>query len=268
MTVETAEYLAERTVSDEQIAAWVERFHRDGYLFLPKVLPSDWCAELREDLDRILPPVDDPTDPSLGIQLHKAMFEQSAANLRLFDMEPIVSFAEALIDGACHVVHNNCFRTHPGGGISGWHQDDPPHYLVTEGDPPTNVRLPVLLFTANYYLSDVDSAEQGAFQAVRGSHLIGKPCPADVEESEWADRIETCIGGAGTVMMFNNQVWHRGALNRSDRTRYVTQVSYARRVIGHKYFPFMNYEMPEHVYRDADPRLKQLLGFLPAGAYG
>ena len=45
-------------------------------------------------------------------------------------------------------------------------------------------------------------------------------------------------------------------------------MSYARRVIGHKYSPFMNYVMPEHVYRDADPRLKQLFGFLPAGAYG
>ena len=30
----------------------------------------------------------------------------------------------------------------------------------------------------------------------------------------------------------------------------------------------MNYQMPEHVYQDADPRLKRLLGFLPHGAYG
>ena len=42
----------------------------------------------------------------------------------------------------------------------------------------------------------------------------------------------------------------------------------ARRLIGHKYFPFMNYQMPEHVYADANPRLRRLLGFLPSGAYG
>jgi hypothetical protein len=41
----------------------------------------------------------------------------------------------------------------------------------------------------------------------------------------------------------------------------MTQVSYARRLIGHKYFPFMNYQMPEHVYAGANPRLKRLLGF-------
>jgi hypothetical protein len=45
-------------------------------------------------------------------------------------------------------------------------------------------------------------------------------------------------------------------------------VSYGRKLIGHKYAPFMNYQMPEHVYRDAGPRRKRLLGFLPSGAYG
>ena len=69
-------------------------------------------------------------------------------------------------------------------------------------------------------------------------------------------------------MLFNNQVWHRGGPNRSERVRYITQITYGRRIIGHKYYPFMNYQMPEHIYRDADPRLKRLLGFLPRGAYG
>jgi hypothetical protein len=30
----------------------------------------------------------------------------------------------------------------------------------------------------------------------------------------------------------------------------------------------MNYQMPEHIYRDAGPRQKRLLGFLERGAYG
>jgi ectoine hydroxylase-related dioxygenase (phytanoyl-CoA dioxygenase family) len=72
----------------------------------------------------------------------------------------------------------------------------------------------------------------------------------------------------GSVVLFNNQVWHRGGPNTSDVTRYITQVSYARRLVGHKYFPFMNYQMPEHVFANANPRLKRLLGFLPTGAYG
>lgn len=261
-----SDYLAGRGPDEAPIGEWVEQFHRDGYLFLPRVLPPDLVQELRADLDRAL---ETRRDNGSGvIELHCRMFEVSPANVRLFDLEPIVSFAEALIDGACHVVHNNSFLTPPGKGISSWHQDDPPHLLVTHGDPPTNIRLPVLLFTANYYLTDVPDVTFGPTEVVPGSHLFGASPPPVIEGTKWDDRVVSCVGPAGSVVMFNNQVWHRGAVNTSDRTRAMTQVSYARRLVGHKYFPFMNYQMPEHVYRDASPRLRRLLGFLPTGSYG
>ena len=259
-------FLANRTAEPQQIAAWIETFHRDGYLFLKNVLPPETVAALRADLDRALER--DPPGSGARIQLRHRMFETSEANLRLFDMEPIVTFAEKLIDQVCHVIHNNSFRTPVGGGLSTWHQDDSSHFLVTEGEPPTNIRLPVLLFTCNYYLTDVDTVENGPTQVIPGSHLFGASPRDPIEGTEYEEMVVSNLGPAGSVIMFNNQVWHQGAPNTSDRVRYITQVSYARRIIGHKYAPFMNYVMPEHVYRDADPRLKQLLGFLPSGAYG
>src|SRR5437868_9124181 len=144
-------YLAGQKASDGQIADWVEQFHRDGFLFIPSVLPPDWCEELRADLDRAL---SERGKTGGGIEICERMFEVSRANLRLFDMEPIVSFAEALIDGPCHVIDNISFLGHTGGGITTWHQDDAPHFRVTHGDAPTNIRLPVLLFTCNYLLTD------------------------------------------------------------------------------------------------------------------
>jgi hypothetical protein len=50
----------------------------------------------------------------------------------------------------------------------------------------------------------------------------------------------------------------------------MTQVSYARRIIGHRYFPFMNYQMPTHCTAglENNPRKKRLMGFLPSGPYG
>jgi ectoine hydroxylase-related dioxygenase (phytanoyl-CoA dioxygenase family) len=261
-----ATYLAGRKASAEQISAWVDQFNRDGYLFLQDVLPPDWVAELKADLLKVL--AEQPDRASGCIELHPRMFEISAANRRLFDVEPIVSFAEALIAPDCHVIHNNSFTSPPGKGITGWHQDDAPHYIVTHGEPPTNVRLPVLLFTANYYLTDVLSVDNGPTQVIPGSHLIGSPCPGSMEGTKWEPKIASCLGKAGSVVMFNNQVWHRGGPNNSNVTRCMTQISYARRIIGHRYFPFMNYTMPEHVYKDANPRLKRLYGFLPSGAYG
>lgn len=259
-------YLANHIVSDEQLQAWVATFHRQGFLFLEHVLPPDWCAELREDLDRRLR--ETPEDQDATLRLRVRMFEHSAANLKLFDLEPIVSFAETLIAKNCHVIHNNSFITKPGGGITTWHQDDSPHYIVTHGEPPTNIHLPVLFFTANYYLTDVTDKEHGGTEAIPGSHLFGASPPTVLEGTKWEQQIHYNLGKAGSVVMFNNQVWHRGGPNRSDRTRYITQITYARRMIGHKYYPFMNYLMPEHVYANADPRLRRLLGFLEHGAYG
>jgi ectoine hydroxylase-related dioxygenase (phytanoyl-CoA dioxygenase family) len=262
-------YLANQIVSQEQLQEWVETFHRQGFLFLQNVLPPEWCAELREDLDRALR--DNPNGlNSIGksIELSHRLFEHSQANLRLFDVEPIVSFAEALVARNCHVIHNNSFRTLLGGGITTWHQDDSPHYIVTHGEPPTNVRLPILFFTANYYLTDVTEKEYGGTETIPGSHLFGASPPSVIEGTKWENQVCYNLGKAGSVIMFNNQVWHRGGPNRSNRIRYITQVTYARRMIGHKYYPFMNYTMPEHVYANANPRLRRLLGFLEHGAYG
>lgn len=267
MSVASLSYLAGQTVGEEQIRAWVEAFHRDGFLFLENVLPPEWCAALCTDLDQRLEDTE-RTDTDALLRLRTRMFETSTANRRLFGMEPIVSFAEALVAKNCHVIHNNSFIVKPGGGITTWHQDDPPHYIVTDGEPPKNVHLPVLFFTANYYLTDVTQIENGGTEVMPGTHLLGMATPKTIEGTPWEEKIRYNLGKAGSVVMFNNQVWHRGGPNRSDRIRYITQVTYARRIIGHKYFPFMNYTMPEHVYKDADPRLRRLLGFLEAGAYG
>src|SRR5258707_15236177 len=93
---------AHRKASEEQIQEWVEQFHRDGYLFLQNVLPTDMMTEMKADLDRALAENNEEGDGI--IQLHHRMFETSPANLRLFDLEPIVSFAEALVSPNCHVI--------------------------------------------------------------------------------------------------------------------------------------------------------------------
>ncbi len=266
-----------RNVSDETLAGWVEQFHRDGYLFLPEYLEPDFAAELKADLDTAL---NDPThshtyggtengrdDSDTLVRIRVRLFETSKANLKLFDLDPIAKLAEMIIAPDCHVIHNNSFTTKRPGGISTWHQDDAPHYLVTEGEPPKNVRLPVLFFTANFYLTDVTERAIGGTECIPRSHLFGRAVPK-VMPPELEAIVDPCLGKAGSVVLFNNQVWHRGGPNNSDSIRYITQVTYGRRLINSMFYPFMNYVMPEHVYKDANPRLRRLLGFLAHGAYG
>jgi ectoine hydroxylase-related dioxygenase (phytanoyl-CoA dioxygenase family) len=261
------EYWAGHRASQQQVAAWVEEFEREGYLLIEKVLPPALCAQLRDDLDEQLGPHERTREHGGACELRTRMFEKSRANLSLFDLEPIVTFAESALIGPCHVIHNNSFITMPGGGITGWHQDDPPHMLVTEGEAPKNIKLPTLFFTCNYYLVDVDAA-LGGTETIPRSHLFGKFCPGDMKGTPYEALIRHNAAPMGSVVMFNNQVWHRGGPNQTELTRYVTQITYARRCVGHKYHPFMNYQMPEQVYAGANDRLKRLLGFLPSGAYG
>ena len=278
------ECLAGKIPVPEQLQDWVNSFHANGFLVIPNVLTPEQCAKLRNDLDDCL-------KQSVGNNYRKSkkimkrMFEQSRHNLDLFALEPIVTFAEHLIGGAngenyamndgisnanaIHVIHNNSFKLPPesdGLAKNAWHQDDTPHVLSLDGKPLTNIRLNVLAFTVNYYLTDVLSEANGPTQVIPGSHLFGKLCDGDITDYE--GQIHSCLGAMGTAVCFNNQVWHRGSRNSSDVTRYITQVTYAKRLVGHKYSPFMNYQMPSHCYEGADDRLKQLLGFLPGGAYG
>ena len=276
------QYLEAKPPSQEHLQKCVDFFHEYGYLVIPHVLTPKRCQRLREDLDRDL--ATQPPFRNQKIFFSHRMFERSLANLELFELEPVISFAEALIgntDGeshlrsgipgsnSVHVIHNNSFVVSPqnkGLANSSWHQDDSLHILSLDGKPLENIRLNVLAFTINFYLTDVTKVENGPTQVIPGSHLFGKPCPPHIDSADY--EIHSCLAPMGSAVCFNNQVWHRGAPNLSNRARYITQVTYGKRLVGHKYYPFMNYQMPEHCYADASPRLKTLLGFLPHGAYG
>lgn len=279
------EYLTGKKTTIEQLNEWIEFFHTHGFLVIDNVLTPEECELLKNDLDETLKKIEGENYHESKKMMMKRMFEHSKQNLNLFALEPIVTFAEHLIGGAngighsiqdgvpnaniIHVIHNNSFKIPPntdGLAKNAWHQDDTPHVISLDGEPLTNIRLNVLAFTVNYYLTDVVSERNGPTQVIPGSHLFGKFCNGDI--SGYEDRVYNCLGAMGSAVCFNNQVWHRGSRNSSSITRYITQITYAKRLVGHKYEPFMNYQMPSHCYEEADQRLKQLLGFLPNGAYG
>ncbi|MHC5771706.1 MAG: phytanoyl-CoA dioxygenase family protein [Nostoc sp.] len=279
------EYLTGKKTTIEQLNEWIEFFHTHGFVVIDNVLTPEQCELLKNDLDETLKKIEGENYHKSKKMIMKRMFEHSKQNLNLFALEPIVTFAEHLIGGAngigysiqdgvpnaniIHVIHNNSFKIPPntdGLAKNAWHQDDTPHVISLDGEPLTNIRLNVLAFTVNYYLTDVLSERNGPTQVIPGSHLFGKFCNGDI--SGYEDRVYNCLGAMGSAVCFNNQVWHRGSRNSSSITRYITQITYAKRLVGHKYEPFMNYQMPSHCYEEADQRLKQLLGFLPNGAYG
>ena len=154
----------------------------------------------------------------------------------------------------------------PGRGQApGFHTDDPvQNVLIPKGKKlPDDFILPVLAMTAMIWLDDVKE-DMGPTQVIPGSHRWGYyPDQKDLYDAKKVN----CVGRKGTVVFINSQVWHRGQKNEGKESRHTLQMSFGRRIIGHKHKSIMNYKMPYGIYKDFDDKKKRKMGFLQGGAY-
>ncbi|MNU04993.1 hypothetical protein D3C72_2496390 [compost metagenome] len=61
--------------------------------------------------------------------------------------------------------------------------------------------------------------------------------------------------------MFRSELWHAGSDNRTpDRTRYLLQVHYGRRMVAQKFSPYLHWRFNPEVLAAATPRQRRLLG--------
>jgi ectoine hydroxylase-related dioxygenase (phytanoyl-CoA dioxygenase family) len=254
--------------SGSSVAEYAERFLRDGFVMLPGVLSAEEAERLRTEVENAHQhpcPTGNPT------QFHRhQMFLRGPQFEEMLDREPTVYVAEAVLGPDCHVIANNTVFTGPRSGIDRWHVDETVLFPRSEGvelDPGANV--PCLIMTALYYLNDVPQ-ELGPTQIVPGSHKSGLPAPQEESELVWDGQpYVSMVARAGDCLLLNGQTWHRGATNlTSDRFRYVLQVTYGRRYIAQRFYPFVNHVVPSAVLQRANERRRRLLGMHQHGPYG
>ncbi len=89
--------------------------------------------------------------------------------------------------------------------------------------------MPVLWFTVQVALSDIETLAHGPTQYVPGSHYSGRQPPAQDNLSFEGQGPRSVFCKAGDIYLTNHQTWHRGAPNTSGSIRYVLQVQYAQR---------------------------------------
>lgn len=210
--------------------------------------------------------------------VYKCFFENSPTTVDIIENSKLSDFAQYVIGDVpdswpnntsltAHVIHNNAFIVPPGGRgqAPSWHVDDPLQQVIIPNGYtlPPNIRLPVLSGTFMIWLSDCTSPENGPTYVVPKSHRFGK-----VINPKEADRlgIPAC-GKAGTAVFINSNLWHRGCSNKSNIPRETLQITFARRIIGHKFGTIMNYHMPNHVLEGRSETARKRLGFLQGGAF-
>ena len=258
------------------IPALLEQFHRDGFLVIHDAISPEDVATLRAGVEADFEREDPVAVVYGGLQKiwRPMMFEHGPEFEALVDNPRIIDLVEAILGRDCHLIAISALRTGPGEGISFWHADETVRFPRPDGVPlDPRIPMPCFNLNLNYYLCDVDE-EIGPTQWVPGSHRSGRePRPEDRDENgnptyEGKSAVSG-LGPAGTAVLWHDQVWHRGAPNQTtDRVRWVQQAPYARRFIAQRFYPFINYHMPEEILERANPRRKRLLGVHGPGAYG
>jgi len=253
----------------------MERFHREGFLVVPDALAPEEVARLRAGVERAFAQSNaEATAYNMEKIWRPKMFEQGMEFEELIDNPKVIDVVEAILGGDCHLIAMSALRTGPGEGISNWHADEIVRFPRPK-DVPLDPRIPMPCFVLNfnYYLCDVDE-ELGPTQFVPGSHRSGRQPGPDDRDADGNPVYEgrsvvSAIGAAGTAVMWHDQTWHRGATNHSrDRLRWVQQAPYGRRFIAQRFYPFVNYHLPEAILERANPRRRRLLGVHARGAYG
>ncbi|GIO14459.1 hypothetical protein J19TS2_40140 [Cohnella xylanilytica] len=242
----------------EKYAQELEQLHRDGYVLFKKVLSPGEVAAVKEGIRQAFEGKDD------GVMLQGPMFERGEIFESLVDHPVISEFIEEVLGPDCQLSSMNGMRTTKNNGVSKWHVDEALFFPLPDGvelDP--RIRMPVYLVNGLYYLDDI-TEDLGPTQVVPGSHRAGKLLEFSEEIGTYKGReAVSVLAEAGDCLVFNSQVWHRGARNRSDVPRYVQQIIYRKKFIVPHMTHDINaaYRLPDEIVQRANPRRKRLLGY-------
>lgn len=194
----------------------LDAFRRDGYVIVQDVLS---VAE-RAEITSALAPFEDA-------QPHGRNDFEGERSKRVYSLagkgEPFMRLAEhpVVVDVLAQVLMPNwllstmqSIRLFPGETPQPWHADDT-FYPV----PRPHATLAVSVIWALEDFTD----ENGATELVPKSHLWATEHPDEAPRE-----IVRAVMPAGSVVMFDGALWHRGGANRSDRTRLALSPQYCQ----------------------------------------
>ncbi|MBW7473159.1 phytanoyl-CoA dioxygenase family protein [Paenibacillus oenotherae] len=241
-----------------QYAKELEQFHKDGYIVFRNALNAEQVAAVKNGIQEAF------EGKHEKVMLQGPMFERGEVFESLVDHPAVIDFVEEILGTDCQLSSMNGMRTSSNNAVSKWHVDEALFFPLPDGieiDP--RIQMPVYLVNALYYLDDI-TEEMGPTQVVPGSHRAGKHL-GFTEEIEPYKGVEpiSVLAKAGDCLVFNSQVWHRGAPNTSNASRYVQQIIYRKKFIVPHLSHDNNavYKAPQEVLDRATARRKRLLGF-------
>jgi ectoine hydroxylase-related dioxygenase (phytanoyl-CoA dioxygenase family) len=224
----------------------LSRLRSDGYVILPELLDA---AE-RAELVAALAPFEDGRFGRNNFEGERTKRVYSLAGKgkvfqRLAEHPRIVPLLDELLLPNWLLSTMQSIRLHPGETAQAWHTDDA-FYLVP--------RPRDLLAISAIWAIDPFDDENGGTEVIPGSHLWAHEHPDDR-----AHEVRRVVMPAGSVVLFDAALWHRGGANLSTRTRLAISPQYCQPWLRPQESQLLIVP-PEHA-RAASPRMRSMLGY-------
>ncbi len=174
----------QRAFAPTDTAAMIKAVEQeDGFALIPGVLSHEQVVATRKAIDDLRPfHFDGQAKPGGNtVDHYKCVFNRSPFWLPYLDKPGVIELAEGTMGNECHIIGMSAWRSHPQGpegdasqvNPHGIHSDNwmfsADERLLLSGE----VKVPVTICTAHYYLSDID-LELCPTWVVPGSHMSGK----------------------------------------------------------------------------------------------
>jgi ectoine hydroxylase-related dioxygenase (phytanoyl-CoA dioxygenase family) len=226
----------------------LELLQRDGYVILERLLDRPVIAELIEALAPF----------EAGRPMGRNAFEGERSQrvyslagkgdvfLRLIEHPEIVALLDAVLLPNYLLSTAQSIRLHPGETAQAWHTDDA--FYPSARPHPRPLALSVIWAIEDF------TADNGATEVIPESHHWGMETP-EARDS----RPMPAVMPAGSAIVFDGALWHRGGSNRSTRTRLAISPQYCQPYLRPQESQLLI--VPPEAARACTPRMRAMLGY-------
>jgi hypothetical protein len=252
----TAEERESQTLKPETLRLAVQLVKVNGYALFEGVLPPEMVGRLRDAFMRVLSAYTARTDPNRGANRYQMHLPFMAP----FNDPDVITHPLALAvideligkDCICHYFASD--TPLPGSDYQRVHSDI--HLLY----PDMPFSLPAYSLVVNIPLVEFRE-ENGPLEIwPGGTHLM----PGGIDLQELAPHVhsERVLMPAGSLLIRDMRMWHRGTPNRSEAPRPNLALIYSRHWLKTRYPPI---GIPQATYEELSERGKQLFRYEEIG---
>jgi ectoine hydroxylase-related dioxygenase (phytanoyl-CoA dioxygenase family) len=196
----------------------LRRLNEDGYVILERVLDG---AELRELAAALAPfeatqPMGRNDFEGERSQRVYSLAAKGAPFLRLAEHPRILALLDDKLLRGFLLSTLQSIRLHPGETHQAWHTDDA---FYRTPRPRTTLGVSTIWAIEDF------TADNGATEVLPGSHTWGTEHPDDAPHTRPSVR---AVMPAGSVIVFDAGLWHRGGGNASNGTRLALSAQYCQ----------------------------------------